>query len=108
MADDKSKPLHILGVGAHLDDCWLGFGGTALKALRRGHRVTFVVAITNFRKLPYLAGRDAEIMAFLDKQAVVSAPTSPEEFAAFVAEDRKAADALIHLANTPRADYKPE
>jgi tripartite-type tricarboxylate transporter receptor subunit TctC len=47
-------------------------------------------------------------VAFLDKQAVVSAATSPEEFAAFLAEDRKAADALIHLANTPRADYKPE
>jgi LmbE family N-acetylglucosaminyl deacetylase len=69
MADEKNKPLHIVGIGAHLDDCWLGFGGTALKALRRGHRVTFVVAVTNFRKLGYLAGRDAEIMAFLDKQS---------------------------------------
>jgi len=47
-------------------------------------------------------------VAFLDKQAVVAAPTSPEGFAAFVAEDRKAADALIRLANTPRADYRPE
>jgi LmbE family N-acetylglucosaminyl deacetylase len=69
MADNKPKSFHILGVGAHLDDCWLGFGGTALKALRHGHRVTFVVAVTNFRKLSYLAGRDAEVMAFLDKQS---------------------------------------
>jgi len=52
--------------------------------------------------------REPAFVAFLDKQAVVSAPTSPQEFAAFVQEDRKAADALIRLANTPRADYKPE
>ena len=69
MADEKPKPFHLVGIGAHLDDCWLGFGGTALKALRRGHRVTFIVAVTNFRKLEYLAGRDAEIMAFLGKQS---------------------------------------
>ena len=68
MDNQTQKPLHLVGIGAHLDDCWLGFGGTALKARRRGHRVTFIVAITNFRKLEYLAGRDQEIMAFLNKQ----------------------------------------
>jgi LmbE family N-acetylglucosaminyl deacetylase len=68
MAQDSTKPLHLVGIGAHLDDCWLGFGGTALKARRKGHRVTFIIAITNFRYLEYLAGRDQEIMAFLNKQ----------------------------------------
>jgi LmbE family N-acetylglucosaminyl deacetylase len=68
MDNQTQKPLHLVGIGAHLDDCWLGFGGTALKARRRGHRVTFIVAVTNFRKLEYLAGRDQEIMAFLNKQ----------------------------------------
>ena len=47
-------------------------------------------------------------VAFLDKQAVVPAPTSPEEFAAFVQQDREAAAALVRLANTPRAEYQPE
>ena len=51
---------------------------------------------------------DPKFLAFLDKQAVVSAPTTPEEFAAFVQQDRKTAETLIRLANTPRTDYKPE
>lgn len=44
-----------------MDDCWLGMGGTALKALRKGHKVTMVTAVSNYRKLPFLRGRDAEI-----------------------------------------------
>jgi tripartite-type tricarboxylate transporter receptor subunit TctC len=44
---------------------------------------------------------------FLDKQAVVSAPTTPEEFAAFLREDRKAAEILIRIANTRPEEYKP-
>ena len=52
--------------------------------------------------------KEPGFVAFLDKQAVVSAPTSPEEFSAFVQQDRKTAETLIHLANTPRTDYKPE
>jgi tripartite-type tricarboxylate transporter receptor subunit TctC len=47
-------------------------------------------------------------VAFLEKQAVVPAPTTPEEFVAFVQQDRQAAAALVKLANTPRAEYKPE
>jgi len=45
--------------------------------------------------------------AFLDKQSVVPAPTTPAEFAAFLKEDRKAAEALIRIANTRPAEYKP-
>jgi tripartite-type tricarboxylate transporter receptor subunit TctC len=44
---------------------------------------------------------------FLDKQAVVSAPTTPEEFTAFLREDRKAAETLIRIANTRPEEYKP-
>ena len=51
---------------------------------------------------------EPKMIAVLDKQATLSATTTPEEFKAFVAQDRKAAEALIKLANTPREDYKPE
>jgi len=44
---------------------------------------------------------------FLDKQAVVSAPTTPKDFAAFLREDRKAAETLIRIANTRPEEYKP-
>ncbi len=52
--------------------------------------------------------RDPAFMARLEGQATLAAPTSPEEFVAFVQEDRKAAQELIKIANTPRTDYKPE
>ena len=50
---------------------------------------------------------DPKFKAFLDKQAVVSAPTTPAGFAAFLKEDRKAAEALIKIANTKPEEYKP-
>jgi N-acetylglucosamine malate deacetylase 1 len=62
------KKLTILGIGAHMDDCWLGFGGTALKAVGRGHTVTFATFVTEYRKLWYVAGRGDEIKAFHQKQ----------------------------------------
>src|SRR5262245_53824288 len=52
--------------------------------------------------------KEPEFLAFLEKQAVVSAPTTPADFVAFVKEDRKLAESLIRLANTPREDYKAE
>lgn len=52
--------------------------------------------------------RDPKFVAQLEGQATLAAPTSPDEFAAFVQEDRKAAQELIKIANTPRSDYKPE
>jgi tripartite-type tricarboxylate transporter receptor subunit TctC len=52
--------------------------------------------------------REPKFVEYLDKQAVDSAPTSPDEFAAFLREDRRAAEDLIKLANTPRTEYKPE
>jgi len=50
---------------------------------------------------------DPKFVAFLDKQAVVAAPTSAAEFSAFVKEDRVYAAALVKLANTPVTEYKP-
>jgi tripartite-type tricarboxylate transporter receptor subunit TctC len=50
---------------------------------------------------------DPKFVAFLDKQAVVAAPTSPDEFATFVQQDRQHAAALLKLANTPVQEYKP-
>jgi tripartite-type tricarboxylate transporter receptor subunit TctC len=51
---------------------------------------------------------DPKFMAFLEKQAVVPAPTTPEGFVAFLKEDRKSAQALIDIAKLPRAEYKAE
>ena len=39
-------PLSVLVIGAHLDDCEITFGGTAVKYANLGHEVTFV-SMTN-------------------------------------------------------------
>ena len=39
---------------------------------------------------------------------MASAPTTPAGFAAFLKEDRKAAETLIRIANTKPEEYKPE
>jgi tripartite-type tricarboxylate transporter receptor subunit TctC len=51
---------------------------------------------------------EPKFVAFLDKQSVVSAPTSAAGFAAFLKEDRKAAETLIRIANTKPEEYKPD
>ncbi len=56
-----SRKLSIVAVGAHMDDCWLGMGGVALKAVRAGHRVTMVQAVSQYGAWPVVAGREAEI-----------------------------------------------
>jgi tripartite-type tricarboxylate transporter receptor subunit TctC len=50
---------------------------------------------------------EPKFKAFLEQQAVVSAPTTPEEFLAFLKEDRQAAETLIRIANTKPEEYKP-
>ena len=50
---------------------------------------------------------EPQFTAFLDKNAVVSATTTPEDFAAFLKEDRKAAETLIKIANAKRETYDP-
>ena len=51
---------------------------------------------------------EPKFIDYLNQQAVVAAPTSPAEFAAFLKEDRKAAEALIKIANSKREIYKPD
>ena len=51
---------------------------------------------------------EPKFIDFLDQQAVVPAPTTPAGFAAFLKEDRKAAEALIKIANSKREEYKPQ
>ncbi len=50
---------------------------------------------------------EPQFTAVLDKNAVVSATTTPEEFAAFLKEDRKAAAILIKIANAKTEAYDP-
>jgi tripartite-type tricarboxylate transporter receptor subunit TctC len=51
---------------------------------------------------------DPKFVDYLNHQAVVAAPTSPAEFAAFIKKDRESAASLIKIANTKRETYKPE
>lgn len=51
---------------------------------------------------------EPKFVEFLEKQAVVGAPTTPQEFVAFLQQDRQAAQSLITIANTRVTEYKPE
>ena len=51
---------------------------------------------------------DPKFAAFLEQQFVVPATTSPAGFAEFLKTDRKAAEDLVKIANTPKQEYKPE
>ena len=52
--------------------------------------------------------KEPKFIAFLDKQSVVAAPTTPAGFATFLKEDRKAAETLIKIANSKRLEFKPQ
>jgi tripartite-type tricarboxylate transporter receptor subunit TctC len=52
--------------------------------------------------------REPKFVDYLEKQAVLPAPGSPGDFAAFLKKDRQDAEFLIKIANQPREDYKPE
>jgi tripartite-type tricarboxylate transporter receptor subunit TctC len=49
---------------------------------------------------------DPKFVAFLERQSVVSAATTPDGFVQFLKDDRKAAEDLIRIAKTPRSEYK--
>ena len=51
--------------------------------------------------------REPKFLDYLEKQAVLPAPGTPAEFAAFLKKDRQDAELLIKIANKPREDYKP-
>jgi hypothetical protein len=69
MTGERSTELSIVAVGAHMDDCWLGMGGVALKAARAGHRVNMVHAVSQYGAWPVVAGREAEIKPAVKKLA---------------------------------------
>jgi tripartite-type tricarboxylate transporter receptor subunit TctC len=52
--------------------------------------------------------REPKFVAYLEKQAVLPAPGTPAEFAAFLQKDRRDAELLIRIADQRRTDYKPE
>lgn len=86
------------GLGAFKFDGWWGLGaprGTPASAIARIN--------AEFVKL----FSEPKFVAFLDKQTVRPSPTSQQEFARFMVEDRQNAAALIKLANTPAVDFKP-
>ncbi|NVO17415.1 MAG: tripartite tricarboxylate transporter substrate binding protein [Rhodoplanes sp.] len=85
------------GIGDYPGIGWWGLGapkGTPPEAIER--------ISTEFVKL----FNEPKFKAFLDQQAVMSAPTSPEAFVTFLDEDRKAAELLIRIANTKAEEYK--
>ena len=69
MTSRRSGELSIVAVGAHMDDCWMGMGGVALKALRAGHRVTMVQAVSQYGAWPVVTGREAEIKPEVQRMA---------------------------------------
>jgi tripartite-type tricarboxylate transporter receptor subunit TctC len=52
--------------------------------------------------------REPKFVDYLEKQAVLPAPGTPAEFAAFLKKDRQDAALLIGIANQPREDYKAQ
>jgi tripartite-type tricarboxylate transporter receptor subunit TctC len=52
--------------------------------------------------------REPKFADYLEKQAVLPAPGTPAEFAAFLKKDRQDAELLIRIADPPREDYKPQ
>lgn len=51
---------------------------------------------------------DPKFIEYLDNQSVVSATTSPAGFIDFLKADRKAAEDLVKIANTPKTEYKAQ
>ena len=65
----ETRRLSIVGIGAHLDDCYLGMGGVAIKAARLGHRVALVQAVSQYGAWPTVSGRSEEIKLLLSELA---------------------------------------
>ncbi len=58
----KTTPLKtILVVGAHMDDAWYGVGGFTLQAVKNGHRVVFIQAVSDYSSWDVTKGREKTI-----------------------------------------------
>lgn len=55
-----NKKLTILAVGAHMDDAEISVGGILLKAIRAGHRVVVVVAVSDYKTWEGTIGREEQ------------------------------------------------
>jgi tripartite-type tricarboxylate transporter receptor subunit TctC len=88
-----------VGLGGYPGQAWWGLGAP------RGTPQAVVAKIN--AEFARTFG-DPKFVEFLDKQFVVSAPTSPSEFVEFLKADRKAAEDLVRIANSPKAEYRPQ
>jgi tripartite-type tricarboxylate transporter receptor subunit TctC len=52
--------------------------------------------------------REPKTIDYMEKQAVLPAPGTPAEFAAFLKKDRQDAEGVVKLSIPNREDYKPE
>jgi tripartite-type tricarboxylate transporter receptor subunit TctC len=86
-----------VGWGAYPGQGWWGV------AAPKGTPPAIVAKLSSeFQKL----FSDPKFVAFLEKQVVVPAPDSPEQFAAFLKQDRKDAETLIKIANSKKTEFK--
>lgn len=80
-----------------------GFGWWGLAAPKGTPRPVIERLNAEFTKLL----REPKMVAFLESKAVVPAPATPAEFAAFLKKDRQDATALVGLSKLVPAEYKP-
>jgi len=86
------------GLGAYPGQGWWGL------AAPKGTPPAIVAKVNaEFVKL----FNEPKFVEYLEKQFVVSATTTPEEFTAFLKKDRQDAATLINLANLKPEEYKP-
>jgi hypothetical protein len=110
----------LLVVAAHMDDAWLGVGGLALDAVRKGHHVVFINTVGDYANWPVTQGREDELkgrvrelaesrgieIRFLD-YAYEHVPDTPECMAQLAAHcDDIAPDFLFcHWADDTNLDH---
>jgi tripartite-type tricarboxylate transporter receptor subunit TctC len=89
--------LEEAGLGGYPGEGWWGV------AMPKGTPPAIVERLS--KEFAGLFG-EPKFVSFLDKQAVVSAPTTPAGFAEFLKKDRVTAETLIKIANTKKAEFK--
>jgi tripartite-type tricarboxylate transporter receptor subunit TctC len=103
-ADKRSPLLPDVPTFAEVGLDYPGQGWWGLAA-PKGTPASVIVRVNEeFAKL----FQDPAFIAVLEKQSVVAAPTTPDEFATFIRDDRKAAEGLIKVARTPKTEYRKE
>jgi tripartite-type tricarboxylate transporter receptor subunit TctC len=101
-ADRRSPLLPNVPTFAEAGLSYPGQGWWGLAAPKGTPAAAIAKISAEFEKL----FQDPKFVAFLEKQSVSPAPTSPEGFVQFLKEDRRAAENLVTIAKTPRTEYK--